>query len=257
LENTKNPHEYLRVARVLAGETANGFSEAAGLGKNGMQDVETGVRLPGSDLYAALQAALSEKYPDFNAERFEELVINARVDMIIGSEEKAGSRSSAGKQFQNMPEAFYKEQVAQLLGKSSGDVDGKPIWIKDKMPKIESKGNYIRALRHALGLSTKKLAEESDMSKPLMLHIENGESVSTVTLTKIADHLDSKRDQLGALWDREVFEALPSLRAQGQGGSSHLDQVVASKGGVKPGNGAAAEQVRASQAAAATDGGIC
>jgi transcriptional regulator with XRE-family HTH domain len=89
-------------------------------------------------------------------------------------------------------------------------------------------GNRIRALREAMGLSLRDLAERSGVSAPMLSQVERGETSPTLAVAgKIAAGLELSLSQLLRLDEGESVSVVPADgRRRGGGVRGHSYEIV-------------------------------
>src|SRR3954468_20418608 len=118
-------------------------------------------------------------------------------------------------------------------------------------PTIAAVGPRVKALREAMDLSLRELAERSGVSAPMLSQVERGETSPTLQVaSKIASGLELRLSQLLRLDEEGMVSVVRSGEGRRGGGGGHAYEVLP-----PPLPGLRAEVTRHALAAGAVTGG--
>lgn len=124
--------------------------------------------IPGPDFLRSLQAQFPAEY-----EQIENLTIAKRLGQIH-FEEARGQLVSASRHTALLPARYWQVALeAHNKPKAWDTNENKPDWAALILP-LETEGEYLRAVRNALGLSPCEVARENNLSEATIRRAENG-----------------------------------------------------------------------------------
>lgn len=131
--------------------------------------------IPGPDFLKALKAQFPEEYP-----QIESLTITNRLQQIA-RDALAGKSSSASRHTMFLPASYwYTALEAHNQPRQWQERSDKPLWADLILP-IETEGEYLRAVRNALGMTPPTVAEANGLSEVSVRKIENSNCCAAST----------------------------------------------------------------------------
>lgn len=195
-----NIHELLTLLHYQgAGKTDNAAEEGVSLSAPHLYHYELDI-IPGPELLTKFKTLYPDNYP-----RIEELTIQARLALCHNRIDR-GCLQEAGRQASLLPPVYWQ---AALVAENAPQPDGEqlnppanaPAWHQ-AMLSIETQGDYLRALRNALGISPKDAAKAINMSEASVRRCENGnygsDNLKSTLLNHYA-HIEAAQRESGKL----------------------------------------------------------
>lgn len=243
LNTTHNVHEFLSAFMLLHGLSDHDVASTVGCDRSLIHRIRTGSGLPGRDMLPGYKG-LMEKHGVYT--RFEDLIIADRLGIVAHAfhHHAPRFRHIFGHQMEEMPPNYWPVLISSFLHEDTFKAQkDHPFWAKQlKHPpfKIESKQNYLLAVRHYLGLMPRDLQDRGGISTACIAALETGYRDPKSESGKVLVGCYQREENLAQttypnkpfpiLFDIQKYNDLPSIHSK----TSHI------RAAVNPGNSSSA-----------------